>query len=49
MLLVSVRGGLQKGSTVDGIAALPASFEGELPGAGNPIVWHVDLLPEGRY
>jgi copper homeostasis protein (lipoprotein) len=49
MLLVSVRGGLQKGSTVDGIGALPASFEGELPGAGNPIVWHVDLLPEGRY
>ncbi|MCC7256863.1 MAG: META domain-containing protein [Gammaproteobacteria bacterium] len=29
--------------------ALPASYEGELPGAGNPILWHVDLLPEGRY
>ncbi|HSM73022.1 MAG TPA: YbaY family lipoprotein [Desulfobacterales bacterium] len=49
MLLVSVRGGRQTGSTVDGIGASPASFQGELPGAGNPIVWHVDLLPEGRY
>ena len=33
----------------DGSGVLPASCEGELPGAGNPIVWHVDLLPEGRY
>lgn len=37
------------GATVDDIGDLPASFEGELPGAGNSIVWHVDLLPEGRY
>jgi len=29
--------------------ALPASFEGDLPGAGNPIRWHVDLFPEGRF
>jgi copper homeostasis protein (lipoprotein) len=31
------------------IGKLPASFEGELPGAGNPIIWHLDLFPEGRY
>lgn len=49
MLLVSVRGGPQRGSMAEGIGALPASYQGELPGAGNPIVWHVDLLPEGRY
>lgn len=33
----------------DGLGSLPASFAGELPGAGNPIAWHLDLLPEGRY
>ena len=49
MRLVSVRGGPQPRSTADGIGVLPASYEGELPGAGNPMVWHVDLLPEGRY
>lgn len=32
-----------------GIGELPASYEGELPGAGGPVRWHVDLLPEGRY
>ncbi len=31
------------------IGKLPASFQGELPGAGNPIIWHLDLFPEGRY
>lgn len=49
LLLVSVRTGPQAESKRDGIGALPASFEGELPGAGSPILWHVDLLPEGRY
>lgn len=33
----------------DGIGELPASFTGELPGAGGPVAWHVDLMPEGRY
>ncbi len=49
ILLVSVRGGPPPESTADGIDVLPASYEGELPGAGNPVLWHVDLLPEGRY
>jgi copper homeostasis protein (lipoprotein) len=49
MLLVSVRDGSQEGSTDDDIGVLPASFAGDLPGAGGPILWHVDLLPEGRY
>jgi uncharacterized lipoprotein NlpE involved in copper resistance len=31
------------------IDKLPASFQGELPGAGNPVLWHLDLFPEGRY
>lgn len=42
-----VRNGPQAGAKADGIGVLPASYEGELPGAGNVIVWHVDLLPEG--
>jgi hypothetical protein len=33
--------------TLPGIGGLSASFKGELSGAGNPIIWHVDLLPEG--
>lgn len=49
ILLVSVRGRTQPRAMADGIGVLPASYEGELPGAGNPILWHVDLLPEGRY
>jgi copper homeostasis protein (lipoprotein) len=28
---------------------LPASFVGEIPGAGGPVRWHLDLLPEGRF
>jgi len=28
---------------------VPASYEGELPGAGGGILWHLDLLPLGRY
>jgi len=49
LLLVSARGGERSKATADGIGSLPASYAGELPGAGNPIMWHVDLLPEGRY
>lgn len=52
MLLVATRAG-RRLSTATGSEAgidLPASFEGELPGAsGGPIVWHLDLLPLGRY
>lgn len=28
---------------------LPASFAGEIPGAGGPLQWQLDLLPGGRY
>ncbi len=28
---------------------LPASYKGELPGAGGPILWHLDLLSKSRY
>ena len=31
------------------LGRLPASFQGELPGADSTIVWHLDLLPTGRY
>ncbi len=33
----------------DGIGELPASFAGEIPGAGGPVAWHLDLMPEGRF
>ena len=49
MLLVSARGDRPSEAATGSLGKLPASFEGELPGAGNPIVWHVDLLPEGRF
>ena len=29
--------------------ALPASFEGEIPGAGGPVRWHFDLTRDGRF
>jgi putative lipoprotein len=48
ILLVSARSGRQPRPATESIGNLPASYEGELPGAGNPIMWHVDLLPEGR-
>ncbi len=31
------------------LGTLPASFEGELPGASNPIRWRVDLFKDGRF
>lgn len=47
LLLVSARPRpARQGS---GLGKLPASFEGELPGAGNPIRWHIDLFAEGRF
>lgn len=49
LLLVSARGGTQQAPAAAAIGSVPASFEGELPGAGNPVVWHLDLLPQGRY
>lgn len=29
--------------------ALPASWQGDIPGAGGAIRWHVDLAPDGTY
>jgi uncharacterized lipoprotein YbaY/uncharacterized lipoprotein NlpE involved in copper resistance len=49
LLLVSARRGPPTAVKPDALGALPASFEGELPGAGNPIRWHVDLFREGRF
>jgi len=49
LLLVSARRGPAQAGNSGGLGKLPASFEGELPGAGNPIRWHVDLYPEGRF
>jgi copper homeostasis protein (lipoprotein) len=49
LLMVSARGGARPQPAIGEIGALPASYEGELPGAGNPIAWHVDLMPDGRY
>jgi copper homeostasis protein (lipoprotein) len=49
LLLVSANRGAPTKGKPEPLGALPASFEGELPGAGNPIRWHVDLFKDGRY
>jgi uncharacterized lipoprotein YbaY/uncharacterized lipoprotein NlpE involved in copper resistance len=49
LLLVAAQRKPPAASAADGMGRLPASFEGELPGAGNPILWHLDLYPEGRF
>lgn len=49
LLLVQARRGPPAASAAGQLGPLPASFEGELPGAGNPVRWHVDLFPEGRF
>jgi len=49
LLLVSAGRGPQAAPEALALGALPASFEGELPGADNSIRWHVDLFPEGRF
>jgi len=49
LLLVSADRGPQAEPEVLALGVLPASFEGELPGADNSIRWHVDLFPEGRF
>jgi copper homeostasis protein (lipoprotein) len=49
LLLVSARGGAKPRPTAAAIGTLPASYEGELPGASNPIAWHLDLMPQGGY
>jgi uncharacterized lipoprotein YbaY/uncharacterized lipoprotein NlpE involved in copper resistance len=49
LLLVSVRGSANPAATGDGFGDVPASYEGELPGASNSVVWHLDLLTGGAY
>lgn len=49
LLLVSARRGPKPEHPAEGIDSLPASYEGEIPGAGGPVLWNLDLLPEGRY
>jgi copper homeostasis protein (lipoprotein) len=49
LLLVSTRGGAKPKPKAAALGALPASFEGELPGAGNPVAWHLDLFQQGNF
>ena len=49
LLLVSATDPQRSRPPANIIGPLPASYEGELPGASSPIVWHLDLLPENRY
>jgi uncharacterized lipoprotein YbaY/uncharacterized lipoprotein NlpE involved in copper resistance len=49
LLLVSARRGPKPEQPAEGIGSLPDSYEGEIPDAGGPVLWHLDLLPEGRY
>lgn len=49
LLLVSTNRPPSTATKPDALGGLPASFEGELPGAGNAIRWHVDLFKDGRY
>lgn len=49
LLLVSARSSSKPKPSVASTGALPASFQGELPGASNPVMWHLDLTPQGRY
>lgn len=49
LLLVSARAGAAAVPKTASLGRLPASFEGELPGAGNPIRWRVELYSEGRF
>jgi uncharacterized lipoprotein YbaY/uncharacterized lipoprotein NlpE involved in copper resistance len=49
LLLISTRRASAASARNQALGALPAAFEGELPGASGPIVWHVDLFPEGRF
>ena len=53
VLLVSAGAGRQPSSRTGSEAGgvdLPVSYEGELPGAsGGSVLWHLDLLPLGRY
>jgi len=49
LLLVSANRGASTKGKPEPLGALPASFAGELPGASNPIRWHVDLFKDGRY
>jgi uncharacterized lipoprotein YbaY/uncharacterized lipoprotein NlpE involved in copper resistance len=56
VLLVGMRGQLPPGpqthlppATGRGAAPLAGSYEGELPGAGGPILWRIDIAPGGTY
>lgn len=49
LLLVSAHRKPPAAAATDSLGRLPASFEGELPGAGNPVLWHLDLYPDGRF
>src|SRR5512137_490198 len=49
VLLASTKSGTSTPAKAETVGALPASFAGELPGAGNPIRWHVDLFKDGRF
>ena len=50
LLLVSAGGGRPPAPRAESDADLPASYEGEMPDAsGGPALWHLDLLPSGRY
>jgi uncharacterized lipoprotein YbaY/uncharacterized lipoprotein NlpE involved in copper resistance len=49
LLLVSARREPSAAVRKDGLGSLPASFEGDLPGANSAIRWHLDLYPEGRF
>ncbi len=39
----------QRSSPQAAFGALPASWQGDIPGAGGAIRWHVDLAPDGTY
>lgn len=50
LLLVSAgRAATHSTTDRDILGPLPATFEGELPGASGSILWHLDLFPEERY
>jgi copper homeostasis protein (lipoprotein) len=50
LLLVSAGAGRRPSGSDAGSIDLPASYEGELPEvSGGSVLWHLDLLPLGRY
>lgn len=49
LLLVPARREPGAAARAAALGRLPASFEGELPGAGGAIHWHLDLHPDGKF